>query len=90
MTRDNVIDLHNILQGIQQKFAAMSHIANVNLLSLGENVCGCIVMLIVAWDAWCIVLINSRLATGTMQQVLRQVWHELALRFIEQLLLVLE
>jgi Rad3-related DNA helicase len=36
ITRENVLDLHNILQGIQQKFAAMSHISNVNLLSLGQ------------------------------------------------------
>jgi Rad3-related DNA helicase len=36
ITRENVLDLHNILQGIQQKFAAISHIANVNLLSIGQ------------------------------------------------------
>ena len=36
VTRENVLDLHNILQGIQQKFAAISHIANVNLVSIGN------------------------------------------------------
>jgi Rad3-related DNA helicase len=36
VTRENVLDLHGILQGIQQKFAAISHIANVNLVSIGN------------------------------------------------------
>ena len=63
VTRDNVIDLHNILQGIQQKFAAISHIANVNLISLGALMR----VMCVLWET------NAQFTAGTMQQVLRQV-----------------
>ena len=58
-----MIDLHNILQGIQQKFAAISHIANVNLISLGAVMRAMCVL----WEN------NAQFTAGTMQQVLRQV-----------------